>query len=69
MREIKMSDKYYCNRLRVLKYLLDNGAKVESQVPDINYPNRTVWIFNSKDVVDLLNEYNKEFNHDFKYVL
>lgn len=69
MKEIRISNKYYCNRMRILEYLVKNGAEVLSQVPDIKNPSRTVWVFNAKDVVDLLNSYHKLHNNEFTFIL
>lgn len=60
---------FYCNRMRLYEYFLANGAKVVKQLPDLYNPNRTVWVFNSTDVVDLLNSYHELHNNNIRFEL
>ena len=60
---------YYCNRMRLYEFILSHGVKVVKQLPDLYDPSRTVWVFNSEDVVDLLNEYHEQHNNNIRFVL
>lgn len=54
---------YYCKRLRLLKYLLDNGFVWREKIPDpmSDTPNYSIWIFDrTPELTAALDEYFAE---------
>ena len=68
-RGICIGELYYCNRMRLAAWLSEHGINSIMTAKDNKAENRVVWVYDSEDVVDLLNLYNYEKNTNVRYFL